>query len=269
MSATRGGVNCRLAITLAAFLALASLTVAAEPIAVLPRQAGHCSVLLPAGWTVTANPQGSALDAYAPDGRAAASWGVLGVNMAMRAYYGPLYGPPEESILTLAGAVGQKIGVAGLRYASPEQSGGYFAFRRLEGQGGRGWVLYRVYPNGPGQYVESVYVALSQSAAGPGALERATGVALSVRCRTHLVAAEQESVTARTDKRGGKQRCEKRSPLSGYNAQLGLQEKHDSLGRNYWISNGTPETNGADGKGHYASVAGNRERLLEGRSDDC
>lgn len=236
---------------------------------VVPKHAGTCSALTPENWAVSTNQQNATFDSYAPDRRSYAGWGVVGVNMMMRQYYGGLYGPPEESLLTIANAVAREIGVFNLQYASPEENRGYFAMRRLQGANGRGLMLYKIYPNGQGQYIESVYLALAQNELGQQGLDMAVGTALSIRCTVQLLPSEAATPTYRTNK-GNKKTCEKRSPLSGYNQWLGVQEFHDSLGETHRISVGsTPETNGAEGKGYYAPIRGSNERLQEGRADDC
>lgn len=249
-----------------------SVASGAQPAPAKPIQSGYCSALLPNGWSGSSNPQASAFDAYAPDRRAYAGWGVVPINTAMRAYYGPLYGPPEESILFLANQAATTVGLQPLRYAgAPGSLLGFYTTRRLEGPDGHGVVFFRVYPTGPSTYIEAVYLALAAKGAGQTALDSAMAAATSIRCTTQLLPSESTAPSSSKGAAGtrGKKACPTDNPLRGYNRELGVQWFHDSLGNNHWISNSTPETNGPDGKGHYRPGSTLPEKLKPGRADDC
>jgi len=253
------------------FISFIDQSLMAQPVPVMEKRAGNCSALTPNGWSASTNPQSSTFDSFSSDGRAYAGWGILGVNPFMRQFYGSLYGSPEESILTIANSIGQSIGVTGLSYLSTEDThDNFFTMRRLKSANGQGIVIFHIYPNTPvsGQYIESMYFALAQLSAGHQSLDAAIGTALSIRCNVQLIPQESYTSSRRTSSKG-KQVCEKRSPLSGYNRWLGVQEFHDSLGENHRIYNETPETNGIEGKGYYINRGGTTERLQEGRTDDC
>jgi hypothetical protein len=244
---------------------------AAQPVPVTEKRAGHCSALTPAGWTAETTPSGDAFDTFSPDGRSYAGKGVVGIDPSMRQFYGPMYGAPEESILAFANIIGQRIGITGINYASPGEShDDYYTVRKLSGVNGQGVVLFRIYPNMPmpGRYIESMYFALAPNSAGPRDLSAAIGTMLSIRCEVHLMPQERSSPSRRTNAKG-KQVCEKRSPLNGYNRWLGVQEFHDSSGKTHRIYNDISETTGNEGKGHYVNKGGSPERLQEGRADDC
>src|SRR6202163_3710836 len=76
---------------------------------VVVKQTPHCSAYAPSDGSVSSNPQASALDLQSGDGTMYAGWGVAAINRALQPYYGPMYGDPETSIRTLAGAIVAKL----------------------------------------------------------------------------------------------------------------------------------------------------------------
>ena len=65
---------------------------------------GPCTAVVPQGWTFRAGQYGDTADLEGEGGRAHASWGIRGVNTAMRGLYGPMHGPADEATLATARA---------------------------------------------------------------------------------------------------------------------------------------------------------------------
>jgi len=123
-----------------------------------PQREGNCSAILPPGWGfVSVGQYGDTADVAGAGGRAHAAWGIRGVNTAMRAYYGDMFGPPEAATLATASAVVQ----APARYAgAPATVAGYFIARPFEAGNVIGTTLSHAYDGpAPGQYALSSFIA--------------------------------------------------------------------------------------------------------------
>ncbi len=265
----------------AALLALCCVVPAAaqrpsfQDAALTTRQTEHCSILAPAGWSFTSNPQASSAEAVSPDRLMYAGWGGVAINRAMQSYYGPLYGDPDTSIryLTsqiLQGWLGDRSGV---RYTSPGQSFlNYFTLRHVESAQFSGVVFYRIYSGRPGSdYVQSVYFALANKSLGSAGVRFASGVTASIRCQTQLrpVRFDPPPRVGKDTQRTGCGHGE--GNLRGYNKELGSQYAHSpTTGQNYLFDAATQwRENGPQGPGYYAAKGNSYEKLELGRSDDC
>jgi hypothetical protein len=245
----------------------------AQGIPLSVKQTEHCSAFAPGDWSLTANPQASAVDANSGDHSMYAGWGGFAVNRAMQQYYGPLYGDPETSIRTVLNMIVTAMGdPGGVSYSSaPEPFLGYFSLRRVESAQYAGLVFYHVYPGaGPQFYVESIYMALAHKRLGPAGVRTAAGVAVSLRCQTQLIPVRFDP-PASTGKRAARTACGTGGNLRGYNKELGTQYAHSpSTGQNFLFDPATDwRENGPEGPGYYRSAGNSFEKLELGRDDDC
>ena len=224
-----------------------------------PQRQGNCSAMLPPGWGfVSVGQYGDTADVAGAGGRAHAAWGIRGVNTAMRAYYGDMFGPPEAATLATASAVVQ----APARYAgAPATVAGYFIARPFEAGNVIGTTLSHAYDGpAPGQYVLSSFIAWVDRGA-VSLLPTAQAVMASIHCQTQLQPVEMSTPTARPTSR----RSSESDALKDYNAQLGTQWAHSSTGRSYLLDRATQwNDHGPDGPGYYIKSGNSYEKLTPG-----
>jgi hypothetical protein len=238
---------------------------------VVVKQTPHCSAYVPSDWSITSNPQASALDLQSADGTMYAAWGVTAINRAMERFYGPMYGDPETSIRTLANMVVGKMfsDPGGVQYTSaPAPFLNYFMLRHIVSARTHGVVFYHIYPGAsPEFYTESVYVAITDSSVPAARQGIAPGVAVSIRCATQLIPSRAPD-TARTGKKGPRPGCGGEANLRGYNQQLGTQYAHTASGDNFLYDISDYRNTGPDGPGYYRMLGNSLTKLEPGRSDD-
>lgn len=222
---------------------------------------GSCSAVVPEGWSLQAGPAGDTADVTGARGRAHAAWGIRGVNPAMRAVYGDLFGPPDVAALATIGAATH----AQARFIGAPQSSGAFSVRRWQAGQSAGTAVYRSYPAPlAGQYILSVYLAWADGGAAT-LLPAAEAVMASIDCRTQLKPPPLMT-TADRPRPGAAAKKSSRGDLADYNAQLGTQWAHSpSTGRHYLLDNATQwNANGPDGPGYYAKSGNSYEKLEVG-----
>ena len=238
---------------------------------VVVKQTPHCSAYVPSDWSISSNPQASALDLQSGDGTMYAAWGVTAINRAMQQYYGPMYGDPETSIRTLANMVVGKVfsDSGGVRFTSPPQPFlNYFTIRHIASARTQGVVFYHIYPGASPQfYTESVYLAVYDASLPRARQAIAPGVAVSIRCATQLIPSQAPDV-AKTGKKGPRPGCGGEPNLRGYNMQLGTQYAHTATGDNYLYDISDYRNTGPDGPGYYKMLGNSVTKLEPGRSDD-
>ncbi|MEA2719187.1 MAG: hypothetical protein QOJ39_1051 [Candidatus Eremiobacteraeota bacterium] len=245
---------------------------ASAGVPVVVKSTPHCSAYAPSDWTVSSNPQASALDLQSGDGTMYAGWGVTAINRTMQQFYGPMYGDPDTSIRTLANMiVGKLFSDSGVQYTSaPEPFLNYFTMRRIASPRTQGIVFYRIYPGtAPQFYTESVYFAIAEASVPRARRAIPAGVAVSIRCATQLVPTGDSGPASRGGKRGEKRPgCGGEGNLRGYNQQLGTQYAHTEAGSNYLLDISDYRSTGPDGPGYYKTVGNSLTKLEPGRSDD-
>ncbi|MEA2688825.1 MAG: hypothetical protein QOD51_1432 [Candidatus Eremiobacteraeota bacterium] len=245
---------------------------ASAGVPVVVKSTPHCSAYAPSDWTVSSNPQASALDLQSGDGTMYAGWGVTAINRTMQQFYGPMYGDPDTSIRTLANMiVGKLFSDSGVQYTSaPEPFLNYFTMRRIASPRTQGIVFYRIYPGpAPQFYTESVYFALAEASVPRARRAIPAGVAVSIRCATQLVPTGDSGPSSRGGKKGEKRPgCGGEGNLRGYNQQLGTQYAHTEAGSNYLFDISDYRSTGPDGPGYYKTVGNSLTKLEPGRSDD-
>ncbi len=241
-------------------------------IPVVVKQTPHCSAYAPSDWTVSSNPQASALDLQSADGTMYAGWGVTAINRAMQRYYGPMYGDPETSVRTLAGMIVGKLfsdpgGVQFTSAGAPFLN--YFTIRHIASARTQGIVFYHIYPGASPQfYTESIYVAITDVSVTRAPRSIAPGVAVSIRCATQLIPSQPADVS-RTGKKGRpRPGCGGEPNLRGYNQQLGTQYAHTASGDNFLYDIADYRNTGPDGPGYYKMLGNSLTKLEPGRSDD-
>jgi hypothetical protein len=261
-------------------IVLASATIApagAAPrpssgVAVVVKQTPHCSAYAPSDWSVSSNPQASALDLQSGDGTMYAGWGVTAINRAQEHFYGPMYGDPATSMRTLAGMIVAKLFAdsGGVEYTTaPEPFLNYFMIRRIASARTRGVVFYHIYPGATPQfYTESVYFAIVDASVPRARHIIAPGVAVSIRCATQLIPSQAPDA-ARSGKKGPRPGCGGEPNLRSYNMQLGTQSAHTASGDNFLFDRSTDwRDTGPDGPGYYKMLGNSLTKLEPGRSDD-
>jgi len=225
-----------------------------------PQRQGSCAAVVPQGWAMRSGADGATADLDGPGGLSHASWGILGVNTAMRASYGDLYGPPDLSALTMAGMVSKSPA----RYTSQSSLvGGYFTARKFETATAVGSVLYHVYPaSTPGYYIISVFLAWSDRSAA-AQLPVAEAVMVSINCQTKLRPVPN---TPPPGPGGGTRGARSEDDhLKDYNAQTGKQWATSSTGRHYLLDYASQwNDNGPDGAGYYSKSGNSWEKLTPG-----
>jgi hypothetical protein len=239
---------------------------------VVVKQTPHCSAYAPSDWSVSSNPQASALDLQSGDGTMYAGWGVTAINRAMQQYYGPMYGDPETSIRTLAGMIVGKLfsDAGGVQFTSaPAPFLNYFTIRHIASARTQGVVFYHIYPGASPQfYTESVYFAITDASVPRARRAIAPGVAVSIRCATQLIPSQPADVS-RTGKKGApRPGCGGEPNLRGYNQQLGTQYAHTASGDNFLYDIADYRNTGPDGPGYYRMLGNSLTKLEPGRSDD-
>lgn len=246
------------------------------PIGVEVKQTHHCSALAPRDWAFSSNQQASAADAGSADHTMYAAWGVLAINRQMQPYYGPLYGDPQTSILTVInGTVRQALSDgSGIRYtSSPRPFLNYFALQTIESAQTAGLVFYKIYPGAvPQTHIESFYIAAARKSQSQVRLLIAVGVVVSIRCVTQFQFTPQAAVRPSRTGRPKPPGCGAGGALRGYNRELGMQYAHDSRGSNYFLDPAAQWWDtGPQGPGYYITTSGGNftEKLELGRDDDC
>jgi len=239
---------------------------------VVVKQTPHCSAYAPSGWSVSSNPQASALDLQSGDGTMYAGWGVTAINRAMERFYGPMYGDPETSIRTLANMIVGKLfsDPGGVRFTSaPAPFLNYFTLRHIASARTQGVVFYHIYPGAsPQVYTESIYIAITDASLPRARQGIAPGVAVSIRCATQLIPSQPADVS-RTGKKGTpRPGCGGEPNLRGYNQQLGTQYAHTASGDNFLYDISDYRSTGPDGPGYYRMLGNSLTKLEPGRSDD-
>jgi hypothetical protein len=238
---------------------------------VVVKQTAHCSAYAPRDWSVSSNPQASALDLQSGDGTMYAGWGVTAINRAMQRFYGPMYGDPETSIRTLGSMIVGKLfsDAGGVQFTSaPAPFLNYFTIRHIASARTQGVVFYHIYPGAsPQYYTESVYFAIVDASVPRARHAIAPGVAVSIRCATQLIPSRAPDV-AKTGKKGPRPGCGGEPNLRGYNMQLGTQYAHTAAGDNYLYDISDYHNTGPDGPGYYRMLGNTLTKLEPGRSDD-
>jgi hypothetical protein len=228
-----------------------------------PQRQGACTAVLPQGWTMTAAPYGDTTDLSGAGGRAHASWGIRGVNTAMQAYYGPMFGPPDTAVLATASTISQ----AQARFTSQSATvAGYFTATHFEAGNVVGTVLYHAYPAAtPGQYVLSTYFAWVDRGA-TDLLPIAEAVLTTISCQTQLRPPPPSSTSSASNtSSAGSSGNDEDDRLKDYNMQLGTQWAHDGVGRNYLLDYASQwNDNGPDGPGYYVKNGNDVEKLTPG-----
>ena len=229
------------------------------------QQRGHCSAMVPPGWSMRASELGKTADLDGPGG-AHASWGIDGVNTQGGGFYGPIMGPPEARALYLAGGVAR--GKA--RYVGPSfMVAGYFVGHKFATENSQGTVLYHTWP-GPSrsEYIQSIFV----SSAPNGSVDlarQAEAVMVSITCRTQLRPVPNAGVPGGPQSHGGGSKRtagNEEDAMQDYNAQLGSQwATSPTTGQKYLLDYATQWSNsGPDGAGYYVKAGNGLERLRPG-----
>ncbi|MEI6669591.1 MAG: hypothetical protein WCP29_15695 [Acidobacteriota bacterium] len=221
-----------------------------------PQRQGHCSAMLPQGWTMRAGQYGDTADIDGAGGRAHAAWGIRGINTAMRGYYGDMFGPPAEATLATASTVIR----APARYTSePTTVVGYFTARAFEAGNVVGTSLHHAYAGpAPGQYILTVFLAWADRSAA-NQLPTAQAVMISIDCQTQLRPPPPSSPG------GGPGGRSENGSMKDYNVQLGSQWAHSATGQHYPLDYATQwNDNGPDGPGYYIKSGNSYEKLTPG-----
>ncbi|MDQ6826974.1 MAG: hypothetical protein M3Z14_07250 [Candidatus Eremiobacteraeota bacterium] len=234
---------------------LARKTGKAHPVALQLLSGYQCTALGPAGWAiVSGREQGDALDVTRSDGKASASYMIMGVTSQMRQFNNAYSTPGNALVTNLSGVVR-----SGVSLGAQRQSYGY-SIVSWRSSNARGLTLYRLFPlpGDPGGFILAMRSGLTAPSEWKRSFRQAVGVATSVRCTVHLVA---RSGSGSTRSRARDESDE----ASSYNKELGMEYAHsESTGQNYWVSPSTDYTqNGPAGPGYYS----NGQKLLPGRSD--
>jgi len=208
--------------------------------------------LAPEGWTMTANDRGT-VDLKSADGASAAGWGGIAINRQMEAYYGKMYGAPEDSIQEIMSKAMQSTGEDGdVEYTSDAAEVGYFTERDFATSSKTGKIFYHVYGDTNSQYVESFYVCYTDTSRWNKLKSTLVNVALSIRGHVALHPApggEYHYTPSSASTNSGDKDDE--NPLKDYNAQLGTQWFHDDAGNNDNVDPDTATVDGPDGEGVY------------------
>lgn len=231
----------------------------------VPKQSGYCRAYAPQDWTMRSRPQGDTADLDGAGGRAHASWGMVPINTAMRAYYGDMYGPPD--VATLAVATVAAHGQA--RWTGqPKLIGNFYTARNFETAHATGILLYHAYPVPmQGQYILGMHMAWVDKSAAK-LLPAAEAVMVSIQCQTQL--RPVESTLPGDLPRPGDHKIRSNDPegdsLKDYNVQLGTQWAHSpSTGEHYMLDYATQWNNsGPNGPGYYRKAGNSYEKLETG-----
>jgi len=235
----------------------------AAPVSIVQLQGRYCTAFAPTGWTITAeNPAGSAFgaDILRADGAAGAGYIIMGITAEMRSspWYGPLYGTPEQAIMTIV----TKYGTAPMQCGQPKEFYAGTGVKLMECQNATtaGVALYQTYPMGDGGYILVARTAGTPPTEWKQLGPIATAVARSIRCNVPL----KPSTTDWTSSSPGSKKRSQGEKDSGYSQWLEMEYYHDpSTGENYWVSPSRHwMENGPQGPGYYLSV-GNELRQLQ------
>lgn len=227
-----------------------------------PQQQGPCKAVVPQGWTFRAGQYGDTADLEGEGGRAHASWGIRGVNTAMRGLYGPMHGPPDEATLATASMAIQ----AAAQYTSGPMTVGFLTARSFSAGTQNGVVLMKAYQIPmPGQYVLSTYFAWADRSS-PHLLDIAKAVLSTVSCTTHIRPSEPLVTAPRPGNPKLRRRGDESDDLQDYNAQLGTQwATSPSTGEHYLLDHATQwNDTGPDGPGYYRKAGNSYEKLNTG-----
>ena len=230
-----------------------------------PQRQGQCTALVPQGWSFRSGQYGDSADLEGPGGTAHASWGILGRNMAMRSYYGPQFGPPEEATLAIASLVAKAQG-QGQYTGAPQTIGDFFTARSFAAGNNIGTTLTHVFPApAQNQYILAIYLAwVDRSAAN--LLPTAEAVMASISCTTQLRPSPQTGPLPRPGDTGHRTGNSETDSLQDYNAQLGSQwATSPSTGDHFLLDYATQwNSNGPDGAGYYRMAGNSLEKMNTG-----
>jgi len=228
-----------------------------------PSQQGPCRAMLPAGWQLQAGQDGQTAMITGPNG-ANAAWGIVGVNPAMRQYYGDMFGPPEAH----AAAVVAQLLQARPQFVSSQNVAGFYTAHRFQAGYSAGIILYHVYPAPmPGQYIITEYVAWAPQ--GDGALlSQAEAVMTSLQCTSRMHPSQPVRYEPRTGvpEHRRSSGSEETDSLKDYNSTLGTQYAHDpSTGTVYLLDRSSDyHSDCPDGPGYCIGTGVNRHQLIPG-----
>ncbi len=224
-------------------------------------QQGPCRAALPQGWQLNPGPNGQTADVFGPEG-AYAGWGIAGINPAMQANYGAIYGPPETHI----GGMLQLILHQPVQLG-PAQNIGYYTVHQFNAGAQQGVALYHVYPAPMGQYISSDYFAYGPLQ-NPQLIAEAEAIMTSLQCTSSLRPPADGYATYEPPKSGGARKSSgspESDSLKDYNSILGTQYAHDSAGNNYLLDRTSQwRDTGPDGAGYYKGSGVNMEKLTPG-----
>ena len=221
-----------------------------------PVQQGPCRAVLPLGWQLVPGQDGQTAEIYGPNG-ARVSWGIVGINPAMRSYYGDIYGPPEVHAAAVASAAVHSQ----VRFFSSQTIGGFYTVHEFQGGNAAGVMLYHVFAAPiQGQYIITDYLAFAPQS-DARLLSQAAAVMTSLQCVSRVHPPEPSSTGSRS--RGS--RSQESDALKDYNSTLGTQYAHDSAGTNYYLDRASQwRDSGPDGPGYYKGTGVNMEKLTPG-----
>lgn len=233
------------------------------------KQSGNCRALTPADWTADSGPQGNAMDMQSGDGALYAGWGIVAIDRAMQPYYGDLYGDPETSMAYLANAIlQQRLGdTSGMRYTSaPRNLDQHLTVREFRSAGHRGLVYYRIYPSHGGNYIQSVYFAITPAARWTRDRSLVANITASIRCITQLRPTAGWNPLDGGSNPGSEDDADGLSN-STYNKEIGTEYVHSPNGENYLVDPSTDYVEGPQGYGAYIQNGTDYIKLEPGRVD--
>lgn len=250
-------------------LLLAAASAAAQaPTKVQKRQGRHCSALAPADWSFTGEtPAGSGFgaDMQRADGRAIASYFIVGVSGAMRTSptYARWYATPQQGAL----ATLSQLGTVPVQCGAPTAPAPGLALMQCRTPQYVGLALYQVFPMAGNGYVLVIRTAGAVPAAWPRDAAAASAVSRSIRCNVPLRPSSFDYTTGLGE--SGRRRGGGSSSGSDYSRWTGMESAHDAgTGENYWVEAGRDwRDNGPRGPGYYARINGEDRLLAPGRSD--
>jgi len=219
------------------------------------KKAQHAVALAPEDWTITTNAQASTVELQNADRSQYAGWMIVGINRAMQAYYGPMYGDTPTSAITFLKMM--------LTYwnepTDPQYTGtiskpdAYFTVRTFESSTRQGIIAYHAYPTGGINYIESVFMAFTNRDLWKTKGGIAVQVASSIQAVTQLLP-PSDSPTHSGSKRSGNEKTDPSAAIDrSYNKELGWQTVHDpATGENYTVEPAKDyNETGPDGPGYY------------------
>lgn len=233
------------------------------------RAACRCSALVPkdAGWRWAEAPAQPYWTAAVRRGNQLAVWGIVGVNPAMQGRYathqGDLYGHPEASMLFLANVLAAGLGDrSDARYTSEPVALGAYHHRFFETLAVRGVVLYRLWSDAAGPfldghgYIENMYFAVAPRSEWDASWREIASVALSVNCTASMMATS-----------GGVSARESTLATRDANHILGTEYVHDASCANFLVGDANWIDDGPAGAGYYKEAGTAYQKLAAGRCD--